>query len=178
MKIRIQTPLGEIELYSRRLPDGRTVWSQMPKPSNQVRSEKQQSQTTRFREATRYARSAARTMRIYTDLAAKSWRTSAYSLAIADWFHPPEILDVDVIYWTSELGALIGIYVVDDVQVKSVHVAITDLNDIALEQGPATLENYDWWVYQTMVCAVTHARVVVTAEDLPGHVTKVVKYLK
>ncbi len=172
MKIRVQTPLGEVEFYSRQLPDGRIGWSQMPRPSKQARSEKQQRQTRRFREATRYARSAARTMRIYTDLAAKFSGTSAYSLAISDWFHAPEILDVDLSVWTSDEVELIGIYAVDNVQVKSVHVAILDPNGTVLEEGPATFANYDWWIYQTTIPAGSHAKVVVTAEDLPGHVTE------
>jgi hypothetical protein len=174
MKIRIQTPLGEVEFYSRRLPDGRIGWSQMPRPSKRARSEKQQIQMRRFREAARYARSAARTLRIYTDLAAKFPRTSAYSLAIADWFHPPEILDVELSEWSSE-GKIICAFVVDNVQVKSVHVAITDPSGTVLEQGPATLENYDWWIYQTSVPACDNLQVIVTAEDLPGHITEVRK---
>jgi hypothetical protein len=149
----------------------------MPRPSKQVRSEKQQQQTRRFREAIRYARSASRTVRIYTDLAARCRRVTAYNLAIADWFHPPEILEVDFGERTGEAREIIGIYAVDDVQVKCVHVAILDPNGTVLEQGPATLANYDWWLYETTAPAGNNSKVIVTAEDLPGHVTEAMRFL-
>jgi hypothetical protein len=115
-------------------------------------------------------------MPIYTELATRSSGTSAYSLAIADWFHPPEILDVDLSEWAGE-GKIIGVYAVDDVQVKGVHLTIIDPNGTVLERGPATLENYDWWIYQTTTPASDNSKVIVTAEDLPGHIAQMTKSL-
>jgi hypothetical protein len=175
MKIRVQTPLGEVELCSRRLPDGRTIWSQVPHSSAQTPSEKQQEHRRRFREAIRYAQEAARTMPIYAELAAKSPMRTACNIATTDWFHPPEIVEVDLSGWTSRAGEPIRVQAVDDVQVKQVSVAITDEKDVVLEQGAATLGEGEWWLYRTTVPARGNPKVRVTAEDLPGNIAEVMK---
>lgn len=172
MKIRIQTPLGEIELYSRRLPDGHTSWSRVPNFSKRVASEKQQDHITRFREAVDYARNATQTMPIYAELAAKTAMKTAYNLAVSDWFHPPEIVEVDLTGWMGQAGQVIRVLAMDDVQVKQVRVAITDEDGAVLEEGPAMAGLYGWWIYRTTVSASGHARVCAAAEDLPGHVTE------
>jgi len=102
MKIRVQTPPGEIELCSRCLPNGRTIWSQIPDFRRRVRSEKQQSQNTRFREATLVCPECRTDSAGLCRAGCEVPMMNAYSLAVSDWFHPPEILEVDITEWTGE----------------------------------------------------------------------------
>jgi catabolite regulation protein CreA len=96
-------------------------------------------------------------------------------VAIADWFHPPEIVEVDLGGWTGKAGETIRVKAVDDVQVKQVTVVITDEADVLLEQGAAVREDALWWEYSTTAEASDNAKVVVAAEDLPGHVARAVQ---
>jgi len=58
MRIRVKTPVGEIELCSKRLPNGETIWVQMPHFENRVFSAEQKKQQDRFRQAMTYAKRA------------------------------------------------------------------------------------------------------------------------
>lgn len=94
----------------------------------------------------------------------------------ADWFHPPEILDVDLSAWNGGIGEAIRMQVQDDVQVAQVTVVITDEADAVLEQGAAVQqEDALWWVYTTTAEASGTPKVIVSAQDLPGHISQVVE---
>ena len=47
-----------------------------------------------------------------------------------------------------------------------------------LEQGPATKEDGSWWTYQTTTTASGNPKVLVAAEDLPGHSTELTKSMR
>ena len=136
----------------------------------------QKGQQGRFREAALYAKSAVAREAIYNQIAAGTARTG-YNVAIADWFHPPEIEMIDLSGWTGRPGESIAIKALDDVMVRRVTVMIADGEDRVIEQGEAVPEeaqeaDASWWVYMTAEMAPDHSRVIVTAEDLPGHATQ------
>ncbi len=54
-------------------------------------------------------------------------------MAVADWFHPPEIVEVNLDGWTGKAGEKIRVKAVDDVRVKQVSVVITDEQDAVLD---------------------------------------------
>ena len=132
----------------------------------------QKEQHGRFREAALFAKSAIGKEVIYTVMAAGTART-AFNVAIADWFHPPEIEMIDLSGWTGCPGESIRIRALDDVMVRRVTVIIADGEDRVIEQGEAAQEEDDsWWVYTTTKAATGSSRVIAMAEDLPGHVTQ------
>jgi hypothetical protein len=134
----------------------------------------QKEQHGRFREAALYAKSAVGKEAIYTLMAEGTART-AYNVAIADWFHPPEIEMIDLSGWTGRPGESIRVRALDDVMVRRVMVLIADGEDKVIEQGAAVQEEDDsWWVYTTTETASSSSRVIALAEDLPGHVTQAV----
>ena len=123
-----------------------------------------------FREAAAYAKTQKRNP-IYIEKAQGTGKCS-YNVAIADWLHPPEILEVDLNGWSGEAGQVLRIRAQDNVQVKQVVVAITDEVDNILEQGEAVEVGALWWEYSTTAAASGNANVIVRALDLPGRVTE------
>ncbi len=91
---------------------------------------------------------------------------------MADWFHAPEIKEIDVTAWHGNAGELIRILALDDVKVSQVNVVITDSAGTVLEQGAAAQAEGSWWNYTSTVTDASAARIVVTAQDLPGHIAE------
>lgn len=97
---------------------------------------------------------------------------SAYNVAFADFFHAPEINEIDSSNYTTQAGSLIRIDVMDDFKVKSVHVRIERADASLVEQGDAT-EDPDGihWNYTATIANTSLAgcKIIVTARDFPGN---------
>jgi hypothetical protein len=154
---------------------GRTIVSNKPEfDENRVFTPAQQAQQERFREASVYAKDS-KDLEVYADKAAGTPK-HPYNVALADWMHPPEIKEIDLSEWTGQVGQCIRIQAMDDVQVKQVSVVITDEQDALLEQGAAVKDSdSSWWTYQTQTVVTGNPKVLVAAEDLPGHITEMVR---
>jgi hypothetical protein len=150
------------QVVFRQLRDGRTIVADMPDFSNRVLSKDQKAHHSKFKEGAAYAKQAAKSNPIYTQLAAGTTKT-AYNAALADFFHPPVIHEVE----RGETG--LRIHASDDVLVTKVSVTVLDSDENVLEKGDAVQEgDSEWWVY-----APQHAgRVLVEARDLAGNVVK------
>jgi hypothetical protein len=136
---------------------------------NRVFTEAQLSHQDRFREATAYARDAARREAIYAEKAAAG-AYSAYNTAVADWFHPPEVREIDVSGYGGQAGETIRARVTDDVMVTGVSIVIATGDGTVVEQGEMSYEQGQWYVYTTTAsCPPGAATVVVMGLDLPGH---------
>jgi hypothetical protein len=154
---------------------GRTIICIKPTfPEDRELSNAQQEQVEAFKEAAQYAKAAARTEAIYAEKAEDTPR-SGYNIAIADWFHEPEVDEIDLSGWTGQAGESIRIRAVDDVKVKRVTVLITSEEDMLIEQGAAAQEDGLWWVYTTTQAVSGQPKVIAVAQDLPGHVAQMVK---
>jgi len=122
-------------------------------------------------QAAEYAKTAAKTEPIYAEKAAGTTMT-AYNVAVADFLHPPEILDVDLAGYSGKPGETIRIRARDDVKVKQVSVLIADANNQVMEQGNAvqgTVEDWRLEYTTTAACSTPSAKVVAHVEDLAGH---------
>jgi hypothetical protein len=162
--------LGD-QLVLRRDKAGRTIVSVSPAPDpNRTFSAAQLERQEKFREAVAYAKEA-KGQEVYKEKAEGTPKT-AYNVAAADWFHSPEILDVDLEAWNGAVGQVIRIKAMDDVQVTQVNVVITDSADAVLEQGAAVKADGLWWNYTTTATAPNEAMLVVTARDLPGNIAE------
>ncbi len=151
--------------------NGRTIISNMPTfDENRTFTEAQLGQQEKFREAVEYAKEA-KTEPIYTDKSEGTARTP-YNVAMADFFHAPEILELDVAAWHGEVGQVIRIKAMDDVKVTQVNVVITSNTGTVLEQGAAAQSDNRWWDYTTTAPAADSPRVIVTARDLPGNIAE------
>ena len=126
-----------------------------------------------FREAARYALSA-KDEPVYVRKATGT-SSNPYNIAIADWFHPPHILDIDLGSWTGQPGQVICIKASDDVLVKEVTVSITDTYGALLEHGCAVQAGDLNWLYTTTTTASGPLKLLAAAQDLPGHVTQLTR---
>jgi len=153
---------------------GRTIVSNKPEfDENRQFSEAQLAQQEAFREASAYAQTA-KDQEVYV---AKAEGTPLHprNVAMADWLHEPQIKDIDLSGWSGLAGQVIRIQAVDDVQVRQVTVVITDEAGTVLEQGAAVKGDDLWWDYTTTQPASGNPKVIVSAEDLPGHIAKMTK---
>lgn len=165
--------LGD-QLVIKRDRAGRTIVGVKPTfPQNREFSDRQKEQIDKFREAVTYAKDV-KSEAVYGEKA-KDTPKSAFNVAIADWFHEPEVDEIDMSGWTGQAGQSIRIKALDDVKVERVTVLITDVENVLLEQGAAVQENGLWWVYTTSQAAAGHAKVIAIAQDLPGHVAQLVQ---
>lgn len=124
----------------------------------------------RFRDASTYAKDA-KSETVYQQKA-EGTPMNAYNVAMADWFHAPEVQEIDMENWNGAVGDIIRIKAVDDVQVNQVTVLITDSGGTVLEQGAATNAGSGWWTYTTQTEISGSPRVVASARDLPGNVAQ------
>ena len=130
--------LGD-QLVIRQAKGGQTVVATTPSfDSDREFSEAQLENMERFRQATVYAKDA-REEDVYVEKAEGTPQT-AYNVAMADWFHTPEVLEIDMSAWGGVQGQIIRIKAIDDVQVAQVNVVITDEQGNAIEQGAANHE--------------------------------------
>ena len=58
-------------------------------------------------------------------------------MAVADWYHAPEVDEIDLAAWTGDVGEALRAKVRDDVQVETVQFVI------------ATEDGGSWWRYET-----------------------------
>jgi hypothetical protein len=150
---------------------GRTIVGVAPSfDPNRTFTEAQTEQHDKFRNASIYAK-GAKGEEVYAEKA-EGTPLNPYNVAMADWFHAPEILELDVAAWHGEVGQVIRIQAVDDVKVTQVNVVITDSAGAVLEQGAAVQAEGAWWTYTTTATAGNASKVVVTARDLPGNIAE------
>ncbi len=161
--------LGD-QLVFKRDKAGRTIVSVRPQfDENREFSSSQRAQQERFLEAAAYARTAAQTTPIYAEKA-QGTAKSAYNVAMADWFHSPEVGDIDLNGYSGGPGQVIRAKVVDDTQVKQVTIMITTSAGTLVERGEMQPEQGVWYTYTTTAdCPAGEARVIITGLDLPGN---------
>ncbi len=149
---------------------GRTILSIRPHfGPGRVFTEAQLAQQDRFHEAAAYAKDAAQSETIYAEKAAGTAQ-SAYNVAVADWFHTPEVLEIDLSGYSGEPGETVRARVDDDVLVTQVSIVIAMADGTVVEQGEMSPELGQWYTYTTTAdCPPGPATVVVTGLDLPGH---------
>src|SRR5574341_2319113 len=115
----------------RQMPDGSVVVSGLPYYGRRKFSRSQKDHQQRFREASSYARGAAKVQPIYAELAKDTMKT-AYNIALSDWFNPP------VIHQVQRGDGRILIEASDNVMVTKVVLTILDEESKVLEKGEAT----------------------------------------
>lgn len=151
--------------------NGRTIVSAKNNFENgRTSSPAQLAQQQAFREAVAYGQ-AMKGEEVYVNRANGGPR-SPYNLAVADWFHRPQILEIDMNQWVNGDGSIIRVRAQDDVMVTGVQVAIKDENGTLLEEGEAGEAGALWWEYSTAQAYAHNLRVTAAARDLPGHVTE------
>jgi hypothetical protein len=165
--------VGDILIF--RQIDGKTVVSKVVEQKNTA-SDEQKKQRKRFQRATLYAKGAVhdkQTADLYA-AASKKRKLSAYNIAVADFFHGPDIDTVDLSGYAGVAGDEIRIIASDDFAVKSVHVTITNADGSLVEEGYASQGIANSWIYvaqQDNEC-LDGDKIQITAADFPGNVAE------
>lgn len=154
------------KMIFRQRPDGAIIASSAPRSRGKKATPKQKAHRERFKEATQYARWAAKQYPIYAKLADgdPQWK-SPYNFALSDWFEAP------VVHRVERAEGCIRVQASDNIGVTRVRVTVLDESGTVLEKGDATRMGQDWWEFHSDSQGKT---VVAEAWDLPQHVTKVV----
>lgn len=124
-----------------------------------------------IRDAGTYA-SFAQTQDIYLRKAEEAG-TTPYTLAVADWYGAPRVLEIDVDNWTGRTGEIIRVKAKDNVCVARVTVVVRNARGEVLEMGEAvqSKEGSSWWDYitQASVPLTPFPTLQAIAFDLPGN---------
>jgi hypothetical protein len=134
----VRGKLGGIAI--RQMRDGSIRLSAKPDFSNRRFSSAQKDHQNRFKQASAYARQAAKTQPLYAELAARRMG-KAYNIALSDWFNPPVVHRIERIENTIRVEAS------DNVMVTRVQVTILDEQGRTMEQGEGVRGEGDWWKY-------------------------------
>jgi hypothetical protein len=164
--------VGDLLIF--RQLDGQTIVSKPPVQSKSP-SEKQKAQRRRFQEAVFYAKEAVETPELAELYAAAAKKgKKPYALAVADFLNAPDINEVDLSAYHGAAGDTIRINVSDDFAVKNVTVEIVSDSGETLEEGEAVHKVGNLWIYTatTEINDLTGKRIVVSAFDIPGNVTR------
>ncbi|MDR0606325.1 MAG: hypothetical protein LBG80_18770 [Bacteroidales bacterium] len=159
-----------------RQKDGQTIISIAPEKKTKEPSEKQKKHQERFQKATIYAKKVMANLKkkaAYEE-AAKEKKATVYTIAVADFLNSPDIQEVDLTGYTGEIDSEITIVAVDDFLVAGVHVEIYLMDGSLLEEGEAVEVAKNVWVYKATQNSqdLTGAKIIVSASDLPGNITK------
>lgn len=135
-----------------------------------------------YMEITKNHPAAIRTAIIYADFAKTQelyldrelvTGVSAYTLAIADWFSMPKVLEINVDAWTGKPDQIIRIKARENIGVAGVSVVIRDAEGRLVERGEAvpSKSGNAWWRYTTKACTLMNPfpNVEAIARDLAGN---------
>lgn len=165
------TDLLRDRFMDRKTRSGKTVFASRPMPGRRKSAGTVRTHQDLLRKATTYA-SFAQTREVYVNKARGS-EVTAYSIALADWFGAPRVLEIDVDAWTGESGQTIRVKARDNVRVAGVSVVIRDAEENVLEMGEAvqSTDGGPWWNYTTRsrIKLEPFPFVEAIARDLPGN---------
>lgn len=163
---------GKVDLLVFRQRYGRTVISKAPVYSGLVSAAQEQVRST-FKQAVMYAKAALTDLAIKAAYKAKAkLGQTPYNVALADFFKPPVIEEIDSSHYNGQSGSIIKVLAYDDFMVKDVQVRIEKANGTLIEEGSAILsgDGLHWDYTATASNATTaNCKLIITATDQPGH---------
>ena len=162
--IAVQGLSGSVgNMVFRQMPDGSTRVSMKPNFSRRKFSQGQKDHQNRFKQAVAYAREAAKTQPVYSELA-KGTTKNAYNWALSDWFNPPVIQRIE------RHEGRIRVQARDNVMVTKVEVRVVNATGDILEAGEASQVDPIWWEFPSTAEGTIEA----VAWDLAENKTKAV----
>jgi hypothetical protein len=167
---------GKVDQFVYRNRNGKTVAARKPDRSRVPASAQQEAVRTKFRMATRYAKSVmndTQKLALYAEKLTEG--KTIHNLVVADYFDAPGIEDINTFGYAGNINDKIIIKVDDKFPIAMVHVKIERGDGSVVEQGlaAATLSSEQWEYTCTAAnTAVIGSKVIITALDLPGNMTE------
>ncbi len=153
----------------------KTIISTFPDRSKVKLTEGQKKENNRFREAMAYARSQMADPVAKAEYKAKAkGLQKPHNVAIADFYHPPEIKNMDMTGFHGQKNDAIIIHAVDDFKVVKVTLSINDSKGMVLETGEALQINKWKWKYtvEKNYDTAESLQITVSAWDKPGNMVR------
>lgn len=152
---------------------GERTYVASPPVFTKTRSLLQQQHHKRFKAASAYARSQMELPErkaAYARAAAHNVQLTPYNMALKDFFHAPEIKEVDLSQWAT---GLLRVQATDDFAVDRVEITLLDADGQALESGPAIPDPLlpGWWLY-SFDTGINAGKLRVQAWDWPGNMAE------
>ncbi|GAB4379216.1 MAG: hypothetical protein Kow0042_28360 [Calditrichia bacterium] len=155
---------------------GGTVLAAAPGPREGEPTAAQRAQHERFQQAIIYGKAQIADPEAKAEYAAKAGETrSAFNVAVADFFHAPQIDEIDVTGYSGQAGESIRVRVTDDFKVTQVQLSIVNADGSLVEQGEAVQQaNGIDWVYTTTAGNpdISGDKIIVRASDKPGNISE------
>ncbi|OIR05656.1 hypothetical protein GALL_120900 [mine drainage metagenome] len=171
---RFSGKVDDMQSFNQRI--GTTIQRNALSSSLLVQTDKQVKVRKKFKRGVAYAKSVISnpSMKAAYEAVLTEGQT-AYNLALADYFVPPEIKMLDVSMYHGKIGDIIRVRAIDDFKVNEVKLSIKNNNEIIIEAGDAVRDssNILLWKY-TITKTNTHisgTKIIATAIDLPGNRT-------
>ena len=166
--------VGDMIVFRSR--NGKTIVSSKPKERTGEPTEGQKAHQAKFQQAILYAKAAIKdpaTMQGYKDAAKDG--VMPYNVAVADFFHAPDIDRVDLSKYTGKIGEIITVKVTDDFKVKEVSVTILNADGTEVEKGNAVEKaGTNEWIFTAKKAnaSLDGDKIVVSASDIPGNISE------
>lgn len=166
--------VGDLLVFRNRA--GKTIVASKPRERVGEYTESQKLHQHQFQQATLYGQSVMTdpALKAEYEATAKSGQ-SAYNVAVADFFHAPDIDTIDVSAYTGKAGDTITVKVTDNFKVTGVSVSIYNADGTEVEHGMAVQSpNKVEWLFtaQTTNESVEGDKIEVRATDLPGNASE------
>lgn len=155
--------------------DGKTIVSRAPRRSDRPHTPAQQAHLSRFQQAVAYGKSVMADPFLKEFYTGAGTGQNAFNNAVSDFYHAPEIEDVDPSGYTGTIGSVIKVRATDDFAVTAVTVRIEAADGTLLEEGPAVpVPGTTTYRYTATRNNTTTAggSIVVTASDRAGNRTR------
>lgn len=171
-------------LVFRTTADGQTYAQQAPAPVKRPGSAAQQ-QWRRgiFKSGVKYSNAQKRDpegIAYYVRFRRPGSFTSVYSLVLADYSKPPQVLALEAAGYQGQAGTLVRVRAHDPYGVAAVRVQVLDADGQVLEEGQAQLIADEWWAYATTQTHLADAarQLRALAYDRPGNASEALLCLK
>ncbi len=170
--------IGDLLVFRQRF--GNTFVGNIPNRTAAL-SAKQLAMNQKFQKAVSYASASLKfpaNKALYAQRAHGG--VTPFNLAIADYFMPPVIVDVNTLAYTGAAGSKVEILATDDTKVQSVNVSITNAGGQPIEEGAAVQDPVTGsWLYTATAANANlpGTKISVLAKDLPGNAATVEKLL-
>lgn len=171
---RFSGKVGGIQAFNQKIDT--TVQRNSRSSSLLVQTDKQVKVRKKFKRGVAYAKSVLSnpSMKAAYEAVLTEGQT-AYNLALADYFVPPEIKMLDVSMYHGKVGDIIRVRAIDDFRVNAVKLSIKNNNEIIIEAGDAVRDssNILLWKYAAtkINTHVSGTKIIATAIDIPGNKT-------
>jgi hypothetical protein len=163
-------------VFRRRKADGKIFVSRHPGDQEVESSEAQKATRVKFQQATIYGRFAVSDPQIKAEYqAAAKPGQHAYNVAVADFFHAPDIEEVDLSSYSGQVGNEIRIKATDDFGVQQVSVRIENADATLVEEGQAILSSDGLlWIYTATAAneSMSGDKITVTATDRARNISR------